>query len=112
MDLTDLTRADTQQTLTLTVLDGPPQVKTRQDVSNMSFAEFATLTAVSPQTPAFADEQPNIGIDAESYSLLTQHPFRSICLLTNLLARRAESAFHEASLSCGLLVPEQSLVIH
>ena len=47
MDLTDLQKNDTQQTLTITVLGGLPQVKTRQDVSNMSFAEFAMLTAVS-----------------------------------------------------------------
>lgn len=52
VDLTDLMRDDTQQTLTLTVLDGPPQVKTRQDVSKMSFPEFAMLTAVSPKRPA------------------------------------------------------------
>ena len=50
MDLTDLMRDDTQQTLTLTVMDGPSQVKTRQDVSNMSLDEFAMLTAVSFQT--------------------------------------------------------------
>ncbi len=49
MDLTDLMRDDTQQTLTLTVMDGPSQVKTRQDVSNMSLDEFAMLTAVSLQ---------------------------------------------------------------
>ena len=49
MDLTDLMRDDTQQTLTLTVLDGPLQVKTRQDVSNMSLDEFAMLTAVGFQ---------------------------------------------------------------
>ena len=42
-------RDDTQQTLTLTVLDGPLQVKTRQDVSNMSLDEFAMLTAVGVQ---------------------------------------------------------------
>lgn len=40
-------RADTQQTLTITILDGPPQVKTRDDVDNMTFHEFASLTAVS-----------------------------------------------------------------
>lgn len=45
VDLTDLRRNDTQQTLTITVLGGLPQLKTRQDVSNMSFAEFAMLTA-------------------------------------------------------------------
>lgn len=41
---------DTQQTMTLTVLDGMSQVKTRQDVSLMSFSEFAQLTAVSPDS--------------------------------------------------------------
>ncbi|DBA86532.1 hypothetical protein WJX79_003462 [Trebouxia sp. C0005] len=45
VDLTDLMRDDTQQTLILTVMDGPAQVKTRQDVSNMSLDEFAMLTA-------------------------------------------------------------------
>ncbi|KAL0038491.1 hypothetical protein WJX77_008373 [Trebouxia sp. C0004] len=45
VDLTDLQRSDTQQTLTITVLGGLPQLKTRQDVRHMSFAEFAMLTA-------------------------------------------------------------------
>ena len=40
-------RADTQQTLTITILDGPPQIKTRDDVDTMTFLEFASLTAVS-----------------------------------------------------------------
>ncbi len=56
MDLTDLMRDDTQQTLTLTVMDGPSQVKTRQDVSNMSLDEFAMLTAVSLQTLGLSTE--------------------------------------------------------
>ena len=47
VDLTDLMRADTQQMLTITVLDGLPQIKTRDDVNNMTFNEFASLTAVS-----------------------------------------------------------------
>ncbi len=59
MDLTDLMRDDTQQTLTLTVMDGPAQVKTRQDVSNMSLDEFAMLTAVGFQT---------LGLSTESFS--------------------------------------------
>ena len=47
VDLTDLARDDCQQTITLTVMDGPPQTKTKQDVTDMSFPEFAVLTAVS-----------------------------------------------------------------
>ena len=43
-------KADTQQTLIITVLDGPPQVKTRGDVDRMTFSEFANLTAVSIAT--------------------------------------------------------------
>lgn len=46
VDLTDLMRADTQQTFTITILDGPPQTKTRDDVNHMTFHEFASLTAV------------------------------------------------------------------
>ena len=49
-------RDDTQQTLTLTVMEGPPQVKTRQDVSNMSLDEFAMLTAVGFQTVGLSTE--------------------------------------------------------
>jgi len=49
-------RDDTQQTLTLTVMEGPPQVKTRQDVSNMSLDEFAMLTAVGFQTLGLSTE--------------------------------------------------------
>ncbi len=56
VDLTDLMRDDTQQTLTLTVMEGPPQVKTRQDVSNMSLDEFAMLTAVGFRILAFSTE--------------------------------------------------------
>ncbi len=61
MDLTDLMRDDTQQTLTLTVMEGPPQVKTRQDVSNMSLDEFAMLTAVGSQ---------NLGLSTELFNLV------------------------------------------
>lgn len=61
MDLTDLMRDDTQQTLTLTVMEGPPQVKTRQDVSNMSLDEFAMLTAVGSQ---------NLGSSTELFNLV------------------------------------------
>ena len=56
MDLTDLMRDDTQQTLTLTVMEDPPQVKTRQDVSNMSLDEFAMLTAVGFQILGLSTE--------------------------------------------------------
>ena len=44
-------KAETPQTLTITVLEGPPQVKTRDDVGKMTFVEFAHLTAVSIQDP-------------------------------------------------------------
>ena len=40
-------RADTQQIFTITIFDGPPQTNTRDDVKNMAFHEFASLTAVS-----------------------------------------------------------------
>ena len=57
VDLTDLMRADSQQTLTITILDGLPQIKTRQDVNNMTFHEFASLTAVSITAVPLAIQQ-------------------------------------------------------
>lgn len=47
VDLTDLSSDESQQTLSLTILDGPTQTKTKQDVIDMSFLEFAMLTTVS-----------------------------------------------------------------
>lgn len=45
VDLTELARDDCQQMLVMTIMEGPVQIKTKQEVRDMPFTEFAMLTA-------------------------------------------------------------------